>query len=146
MARARSTASEFSSSRIFGWATGRLHRNRASRSMSPDSSRVSQTVATWLAEKFSVGNAKSGLGARIGCDGCVPRWGLVPPVGPTAIEGRTTARLKIFGAILSFVPRHIRSRTQHRKLFSQRSNNTFSMWPLAYRPILTILSTLNRIL
>lgn len=84
---------------MFGWATGKLHKKRANRSISPDSSNVSQTVATCAAVKFNVGNANNGLGANIGCTDCA--GGLVPPVGPTAIEGRTTARLKTFGAILS---------------------------------------------
>lgn len=100
IALARKTASEFSNSLIFGCATGKLHRNLANRSISPDSSNVSQTVATCVAEKFSVGKANNGLGAKIG-------WAdvgeLVPPVGPTAIDGRTTARLKLFGAILRFL-------------------------------------------
>lgn len=127
MARARNTASECSNSLMFGNETGKLHRNRAKRSISPDSSSVSHTVATCEAVKFSVGNANNGLGARIGwwwwwwwwwawfkC-GVIVGWfvgvvgigagGLLPsvPPRPTAIEGRTTARLlNIFGAILSF--------------------------------------------
>lgn len=127
MARARNTASECSNSLMFGNETGKLQRKRANRSMSPDSSSVSHTVATCDAVKLSVGNANSGLGARIGwwwwwwwwcawfkC-GAIVGWfvgvvgigagGLLPsvPPRPTAIEGRTTARLlNIFGAILSF--------------------------------------------
>lgn len=124
MARARSTASECSNSRIFGNDTGRLHRNRASRSISPDSSSVSHTVATCEAVKFNVGNANNGDGANIGwwwwwwlwwpwwvCG--VTVWpaangagGLAPPVPrPTAIEGRTTARLVVFGAIFAVAHR-----------------------------------------
>lgn len=51
---------------ITGCATGKLHKNLAKRSISPDSSSVSHTVATWPAVKFNVGKANSGLGARIG--------------------------------------------------------------------------------
>lgn len=104
IALARSTASERSNSEMFGWATGRLHRNRASRSISPESSSVSQTVATCDAVKFNVGKANSGLGAKIGCGWTGACGGFPdPPVGgPTAIDGcLTTARLFVFGAILN---------------------------------------------
>lgn len=96
--------------------------------MSPDSSSVSQTVATCDAVKFNVGNANNGLGANIGwwwwwwwavgwprCDDVVDKFsGLVGRIGtgellppapfrPTAIEGRTTARLlNMLGAILKW--------------------------------------------
>jgi len=56
MALARCTDSFLLRSSIFGWATGRDQRNRPSRSISPLSSRVSHTVATWDTEKFKVGN------------------------------------------------------------------------------------------
>lgn len=85
---------------MFGCAdvcTGKLHKNLANLSISPDSSNVSHTVATCDAEKFNIGNANKGLGAIIGCGF---EGGLVPPVGLWAIDGRTTARLSLFGGIL----------------------------------------------
>lgn len=51
------------SSSILGWATGKDHKNRPSRSMSPLSSSVSQTAATWETLKFNVGN----IGSPAGC-------------------------------------------------------------------------------
>lgn len=74
IALALSTASDRSNSPILGCATGKLHKNLASLSMSPDSSKVSQTVATWLAVKFNVGNANSGLGAKIGWLCALLKW------------------------------------------------------------------------
>lgn len=62
------------SSLITGCATGRLHKNLAKRSISPDSSKVSHTVATWLAVKFNVGKANKGLGASIGWCGWLWKW------------------------------------------------------------------------
>lgn len=67
---------------MLGCATGRLQRNLASLSMSPLSSRVSHTVATWLTVNDNVGNAKIGAGT-IGplAEGAVAP---VPAAGATA--------------------------------------------------------------
>ena len=82
MALALSTASLWFSSWMLGCATGRLQRNLASLSMSPLSSRVSHTVATWLTVNDNVGNAKIGAGT-IGplAEGAVAP---VPAAGATA--------------------------------------------------------------
>uniref|UniRef100_A0A1B0A824 Uncharacterized protein n=1 Tax=Glossina pallidipes TaxID=7398 RepID=A0A1B0A824_GLOPL len=64
-ALALSTASQFNISCMLGKATGRLQRNLAKRSISPESSRVLQTISTCAAEKANVGTAKIGLGAII---------------------------------------------------------------------------------
>lgn len=76
MALALNTASFLFSSLMFGWATGKDQRNLASLSMSPDSSRVSHTAATWDTVKFNVGSAKIGLG--IMGDGATGMGTLIP--------------------------------------------------------------------
>lgn len=80
MARALRTASLWFNSWMLGWATGRLHRNLASLSMSPLSSRVSQTVATWLTEKDKVGRARYGQGTSgpFAFGGVVPAADIFP--------------------------------------------------------------------
>lgn len=74
IALALSTASNLSSSPKLGWATGKLHKNLANLSISPESSSVSHTVDTCEAVKFSVGKANIGLGAKTGCEVTCEKW------------------------------------------------------------------------
>lgn len=74
IALALRTASSLSSSPKLGWATGKLHKNLANLSISPESSSVSHTVDTWEAVKFNVGKANIGLGAKTGCEVTCENW------------------------------------------------------------------------
>lgn len=80
MARALRTASLWFSSWTLGCATGRLHKNLANLSMSPLSSSVSQTAATWLTEKDNVGRANIGAGTSgpFAFGGVVPAADIFP--------------------------------------------------------------------
>ena len=60
MALARRRVSLFARASKMAGRAGRLHKNLASRSMSPESSRTLQTDATWAGGNASIGRVWSG--------------------------------------------------------------------------------------